>query len=139
MTRLGLALCVVGSVACGGPNWKGIFTGTETEVQACNDGQGGTQSSASELDIGVNGSQIFFPVGCGIALTASTKNDVATIIPTACLPETANGITGVTEFTGGTLTINGDTITENVTATFATADGGLTCKDTLTGTFARQN
>ena len=129
-------VALVGLVACGRPTWKGIYDGNETAAGTCS---GGSQSASSVLDIGDDANGIFWPLACGIALHATVKNDVATIVPASCLPATSGGHTTITQVTGGTLTIKGDTITENILATVSTPDGGAQCNDTLTGTFTRQN
>jgi hypothetical protein len=135
----GLVGLLAGLVACGGPTWKGIYDGNETSAGTCSDGSGGSQSDSSVLDIGDDDNGIFWPLACGIALHATVKNNVATIVPASCGAATSGGLTTITQVTGGTLTINGDSITENITATVSTLDGGTRCNDTLTGTFTRQN
>jgi hypothetical protein len=122
--------------ACGdGPGWKGYFEGSESEAVTCSDGQTGSTSGASDLDIEINGSQIFWPTSCGVVLTANVGGNVATVVPTTCLPQTENGVTSTAQITGGTLTLDNDTVTEAIRATVS-VDGGA-CTEALTGTFLR--
>jgi hypothetical protein len=128
---------VIGLVACGGTNWKGVYTGEETNTESCDGSVPTTQMGTDTFDIGVSGNQIFWPTACGVTVRANIKGDVATIVPISCLPAVQDGVTATVTFTGGTLTLDNNTLTENITATTtATTDGGaLNCTATLTGTF----
>jgi hypothetical protein len=138
MARVVIALGLL-AAGCGGPNWKGIFSGTETDAQTCSDGSTASASQAAGLDIGTDSNGIFWPIECGIVLHAAIQGNTATILPATCMPVTLNGVTSTAQITGGTLTIDGDTINETLNAAITIQGSTVTCADTDTGTFGRES
>ncbi len=126
------------AVASGcGPQWEGRYTGPLTVTGTCSDGSGGTTSgtadwvlkeTAAGLEIAANGS-------CG-TFYADVSGSMATVRPKNCPSHTSSGVTWSNSLERGSVGLNENTISPNITFR-ATSGAGGNCTFINTGSLNR--
>lgn len=128
-------LMVLAMTGCGGADWNGHFSGPTTVAGSCSDGSGGTQTIAESLTLTQTDDSISFPIGCGLVGHATIHGGTASLTPISCPETTSNGNILNKSFTDGTLKLDGDKLTLNITSVtnIRSSTGQGSCSSVETG------
>jgi hypothetical protein len=136
-------LVALGLLGCG-PDFNGTFSGNITTTGSCSDGSGVPQrTDHAEWEIEDRGDELVIdPVGgtCGnLTARMSKGGSMAEFAQKTCPSSTFDGVTVTSTFTGGTLSLSGESLAVSLLGRVE-ASGAMsgTCNVTMAGTLARE-
>ena len=141
-TKLFFLLAAVGCSggADAGPTWQGTYVGQVTTTARC--AFPSTQSDVT-LMLGQNETTLSWLTDCGVLATAAVVGGHGTIAAAegySCPPKKNANSSGESTLsvTGGTLTLEGDSLQVDLSGELLFLNSGVSCPATVQGTFQRE-
>jgi hypothetical protein len=126
--------------ACGPADFSGHWVGTVTDNAPCTDGSSLQFTKATDYAVTQKGALLTLSGNdiCGV-WQASAQGGIANVMTHVCPSFVSNGFLITQTLTGGTLTIRGSTLDENISTSFTfSGPSSGSCTGSITGTLTAE-